>query len=265
MNKVYSILFLSVFILNPLAAQSTASVRNAQSISEVENIDCNALFGYPAGNSRCEREKVEKIALLKSQNEKASLRKLIAAKDQRRLTHFFPDDSYVGLKCSRIRANLNVALDSMGESPFENGGWWVLNKDYQDRYVNSYSNDEYFVLSPANKKGWVIAQFIFMKKKSTDLWEFPAEKYSNNGPYEVTKFEISDYAYLVDFKDSLQLRFNREDLSFSIPSWVDRAGTCKIMDAAELFAEIDSMEERAISYKAHNKKVVDAKKAKNKF
>ena len=265
MNKNIIVVFLSIFILNPLSAQSTSQVRDAQSISEVESIDCNEIFGYPAGNNRCEREKANKIAKLKSQNKKASLRELIVAKDQRRLTYFFPDDSYVGLKCTRNRATLNLGIDFMGESSTEDGGFWVHNKDYQDRYVNEYSKDEYFVLSPSNKKGWVIANFIFMKKKSSNLWEIPAENYNANGPYEATGFEVSDYAYQVGFKDSLELIFYREDLSFGIPFWVNRAGLCKIMDAAELFSDIDSMEERAISYKLHNQKVVDAKKAKNKF
>jgi len=263
MSKIYSILFLSIFILNPLSAQS---VMQAQTISELERVRCDS--GFEAVDARCERMKAEKIEKLKVQNKRLSTARELLTTGQfelkDKISFFFPDDSHLGLKCTRNRATLGGASDYMGESPYENGGWWVLNKDYQDRYVNEYRQDAYFVLSPSNKKGWIIAQFIFMKQKSTDLWEFGAEQYRTNGPYEVTKLEISDYAYEVGFRDTIDIRFNREDLSWGFGR-INRAGTCKIMDAAEFFSDIDSMEERAISYKAHNQKVVDARKAKTKF
>ena len=265
MNKIYSILFLSIFFLNPVSAQSEPEyLRDAQSISEVESIDCDKQFGYPAGNARCERDKAEKIEKLKLQNKNALLREWIARSPSQAKSYFFPDDSYVGLKCTRNRATLNPVIDFNFKLSME--------KDNQNRYVNEYSKVTYFVLSPSNKKGWVIAEYIHAKMKSTDLWEFGAERYRANGPYEVTKFEISDYAYVVNFRKLnyrqfglTQLSFNREDLSWGIPSYTSRAGTCKILDADEFFLDIGDRELDAEIYKAHNQKLIDAKKAKRKF
>ena len=267
MNKIYSILFLSIFFLNPVSAQSEAEfLRDAQSISEVESIDCDKIFGNPAYNAACERDKAKKIEKLELQNKNALLREWIARSPSQAKSYFFPDDSYVGLKCTRNRATLNPVIDFNFKQSSENGQWSFLNKD------NEYSKVTYFVLSPSNKKGWVIAEYIHAKMKSTDLWEFGAERYRANGPYEVTKFEISDYAYVVNFRKLnyrqfglTQLSFNREDLSWGIPSYTSRAGTCKILDADEFFRDIFDRELDAEDYKAHNQKLIDAKKAKRKF
>ena len=267
MNKIYSILFLSIFFLNPVSAQSEPEyLRDAQSISEVESIDCDKQVGYPAGNARCERYKAEKIEKLELQNKNALLREAITRSPSQAKPYFFPDDSYVGLKCTRNRNTLNPTLDFNFKRSMENGQWSFLNKD------NEYSKVTYFVLSPSNKKGWVITEYIHAKMKSTDLWEFGAERYRANGPYEVTNFVISDYAYVVNFRKLnyiqfgvTQLSFNRENLAWGIPSYTSRAGTCKILDADEFFQDIGDRELEAEDYKAHNQKVIDAKKAKRKF
>ena len=245
------------------------------------------------------RERIQSLqeqAQADQANQAAAGRALIASlRGRDRLTYFFPDDSYLGLKCTRDRATVVTALtfDHIGKKPFEGGRPWVLQKNNLGSYVNEFNQVIYFVLSPSNKKGWTVAAYNHLKKKSTNLWEFGFEDYRAGAPFELTRFEATDYAYVVDaastrqvykmgitpqgeieytivgapYEETIEYTFNREDLSFGIApiTGKNRAGSCKIMDASEFFSDIDSMNDRTDRYKAHNQKIADAKKSKRKF
>lgn len=333
MKKIY-ITLLSFFVLDPLSAQPVLAKPTPESIAEQKELDAfksyinddawsiddvkwiDCLNGYQSkviieilgarsAVAICEQWKRERIQSLQEQaqadqaNQAAAGRALIASlRGQDRLAYFFPDDSYLGLKCTRDRATVDKGLrfDHIGKEPFEGGRPWVLQTDNLGIYVNEFNQVIYFVLSPSNKKGWTVAAYSHLKKKSTNLWEFGYEDYRAGAPFELTRFEATDYAYVVDaastrqeyemgvtpqgeieytivqapFKDTIEYTFNREDLSFGIPlieafNGRNRAGSCKIMDASEFFSDIDSMNDRTDRYKAHNQKIIDAKKSKRIF
>lgn len=172
---------------------------------------------------------------------------------------YFPDDSYVGLKCTRDRASVAFGWDKDA---------LLLNvKDDLGRwYHKPYVNVEYFTISPSQKKGMVVYWFNYWRNVDTDMYKFNGEEYSKNAPYESEKFVVNEYSYVINFKNSSQIRFNREDLSFGFPGInPPKMGSCEILETDDFFEDIDSRYEKLMELKERNQQIIDAKKAKLKF
>lgn len=172
---------------------------------------------------------------------------------------YFPDDSYIGLKCIRDRASVGVGFDKDAIP--------LRKKDDLGRYYHKpYVNVEYFTISPSQKKGMIVHWFFYWRNVDTDMYIFNAEEYSKKAPYESEKFVVNDYSYVINFKNSAQIRFNREDLSFGFPGLnPPKFGSCIILETDDFFEDIDSRYERFMELKERNQQTIDAKKAKLKF
>ena len=203
-----------------------------------------------------------------------------------RTSAFFPDDSYVGLKCTRSRdggddvkddkyRSMAMMINTNIESNF---GGAANEKNYFGGYVHEYTNVAYMSLSPSNKSGWLLASYIFLNNESKNIWEFDSDEINAEGPYDVTKFETKDDYYQVSFnkeyndnkvKDDalvyhwITFTFNRENMIYGMLPYVPSAGSCEIMDSSKLWSDLDSMNDRVIKYKAHNQKVLEAERKKS--
>lgn len=178
---------------------------------------------------------------------------------------YFPDDTYLGLKCTRDRATVTVLMED---------GWDIQKKDNLGNYYHKpYVDVEYFSLSPSQKKGMVVYHFSYWRNVDTDMYKFRAEEYSKKGPYESEKFEVSDYRYVVDFRDSAVVAWNREDLSFESQTvdftgrnWAySKIGPCVILETDDFLEDLESRLERVNELKERNQQIIDAKKSKRKF
>ena len=173
---------------------------------------------------------------------------------------YFPDDSYVGLKCTRDRATVEFTLDA---DSFD------LNKknDLGMYYHKPYVNVEYLTISPSQKKGMVVYWFNYWKNVDSDMYTFNGEEYSEKGPYESGKFVVNDYSYVISFRDSRRMFFNREDLSFGFPAFhpLKKMGSCVILETDDFIDELESQYERFLELKERNQQIIDSKKAKRKF
>ena len=172
---------------------------------------------------------------------------------------YFPDDSYLGLKCIRDRDTISI-----GDTDF----LFIASKDDFGMYYHKpYVNVEYFSISPSQKKGMVVYWFNYWRNKDTDMYTFIGDEYSQKGPYESEEFTEDDYSYVIKFRDSAEVHFNREDLSFSFWNgrFYSKAGSCEILEIDDFYEDIESRIERVEELKERNQQIIDAKKAKRKF
>lgn len=179
---------------------------------------------------------------------------------------YFPDDSYIGLKCIRDRDSLAYS------SSYTDAGYWDLNKkdDFGKHYHKPYVNHTYLTISPSQKKGMIVYGFIYFRNIDTDMYQFYGEDYFEKAPYESTKFIVNDNSYVVDFRESLEVSFNREDLSFSFTDLFYSSpkrihGSCQIMNSIDFFEDIESRNEKVNKLKERNQEKEEANKPKLKF
>ena len=172
---------------------------------------------------------------------------------------YFPDDSYLGLKCTRDRASLNV---------YDSDYIDLRVKDNLGNYYHKpWVNIEYLTISPSQKKGIVVYWFNYWRNVDTDMYTFNGEEYSEKGPYESTQFVENDYSYVISFRDSARMSFNREDLSFAFPQFDPnkKMGSCVILEKDDFLDDVGSRYERKEELKERNQQIIDSKKAKRKF
>jgi hypothetical protein len=206
-----------------------------------------------------QEEEIDILTLMKMTKESASKTAEVMKEDIKNPEDvFFPDDSYVAIKCTRNRSSVIF---------MEPGGSSVRKKDYSGKYYHKpYVNVEYFSISPSQKKGMIVSGYIYLKDVDTDMYRFYLEEFYENTPYESTEFYVDDYSYTVRFRNSNTVRFNREDLSYYRPGTISgKLGSCEIMKTDDFIEDIVLGFEKIDKLKNHNEQNKISKEAALQF